>query len=94
MNPRAALQKFLMASYTYYIRYASVMPDAEYDQLAKMLRTSWPYFDHQHKHLVTLEDLNAGTLFRLKEEDYPEIVKQAAEIWIRESEESKSHAGD
>jgi len=93
MNPRSALQKYLMASYAYYIRYASVMPDAEYDMLAKVLRTAWPYFDHQHKHLVTLEDLNAGTLFRLKEEDYPMIVKQAAEMWIRKTEEGKQYAG-
>lgn len=94
MNPRHALQKYLMASYAYYIRYVSVMPDAEYDQLAKTLRVAWPYFEHQHKHLVTLEDLNAGTLFGLNEDDYPMIVKQAAEMWITEREGSKTYAGD
>lgn len=93
MNPKQALQKYLMASYLYYIRYQSVMPDSEYDALAKQLLEQWDTFDHAHKFLVTPEDLKAGTLYSLKDEQYPMIVKCAADIWLRESECGKM-AGD
>ena len=89
MNPKKALQKYLMASYLYYIRYQSVMPDSEYDELAKYLLEHWDTFEHLHKHLVTPEDLKAGTLFRLRDEDYPLIVKGAADMWVRDSETGK-----
>jgi len=89
MKPKQALQKYLMASYLYYIRYQSVMPDSEYDEMAKVLLEQWDMFEHQHKHLVTPEDLKAGTLFRLRDEDYPLIVKCAADMWLREHGKDK-----
>lgn len=79
---RQMLQKYLMASYCYYIRYHSVMPDAEYDQMAMILLKHWDEFDHQHKYLVTKEDLKAGTLYSVT--DYPKMVVGGAEIWLRE----------
>jgi len=90
---KKSLQKYLMASYLYYIRYQSVMPDAEYDQLAKDLLEGWNNFKHQHKHLVSKEDLKAGTLFALKDDDYPLMVKAAADLWLRSVEETKEFAG-
>ena len=90
---KKALQKYLMASYLYYIRYQSVMPDAEYDQLAKDLLEGYDDFEHQHKHLVSKEDLKAGTLFALKEDHYPTMVKAAADIWLRSVEADKEFAG-
>lgn len=92
-SPGAKLQKYLMASYLYYVRFQSVMPDAEYDLLAKDLLEAWDNFEHYHKHLVTIEDLRAGTLFRLKDKDYPEIVKQGAEIWLRGHQDGKMAGG-
>lgn len=93
LSPRQALQAFLMCSYLYYIRYQSVVPDSEFDGLSKLLREHWAGFEHQHKHLVTLEDLAAGSLYKLREDDYPMMVKQGAEMWLRESEQGKV-AGD
>lgn len=93
LTPRQALQAFLMCSYLYYIRYQSVVGDEDYDGLSKLLRECWGGLEHPHKALVTLEDLAAGSLYKLREEDYPMIVKQAAEIWLRDSEEGKV-AGD
>lgn len=94
MKPGQMLARFLMASYAYYIRYQSLMPDQEFDKLALDLKECWDDFEHMHKHLVTIEDLNAGSLFAMREEDYPLMVRGAAEMWIRESEENKQHAGD
>ena len=82
---RQMLQKYLMASYCYYLRYQSVMPDSEYDAMAKTLLKHWDEFQHQHKHLVDKEDLAAGTLFKMKFEDYPLMVIAAAEMWLEQS---------
>lgn len=81
---KSCLQKYLMASYAYYIRYTSVMPDSEYDDLAKYLLEHWHTFEHQHKHLVSEEDLKAGTLFSLNERGYPLMIQAAAEMWIQD----------
>ena len=72
------LQKYLMASYIYYILHRSVMPDEEFDQMAKDLLQNWDTFEHQHKSLVTLADLEAGTLYSLSEKNYPGMVVGAA----------------
>ena len=78
------LQKFLMCSYAYYLRYTSLIEDTEYDKIARRLHDHWDEFEHQHKHLVDRDDLKAGTLYKMRYDDYPEMVKQAAEIWMRE----------
>ena len=88
------LQKYLMASYLYYIRFQTVIPDAEYDMLAKDLLDGYDDFEHQHKHLVSKQDLQAGTLYALKDEHYPTMVKAAADIWLRSVEETKQFAGE
>ena len=75
------LQKYLMASYCYYLRYQSVMPDSEYDAMTKTLLKHLDEFQHQHKHLVDKEDLAVGILFKMKFEDYPLMVIATAEMW-------------
>lgn len=83
-SPKQSLQKYLMASYAYYIRHTSVMPDSEYDELAKYLLKHWHAFEHQHKHLVSEDDLRAGTLYALGSDKYPLIIQAAAEMWIQD----------
>lgn len=83
LSPGLALQQYLLASYAYYIRDKSIYPDEYYDALAKFLLTSWDTFEHRHKYLVTREDLEAGTLYHLKEHDYPSIVRNSAERLLR-----------
>ena len=73
-----------MASYIYYVLDESVLLDTTYDKLAKALDAHWDEFDHPHKHLVDRADLSATTLFKLKPDDYPMMVRRAAEIWLRE----------
>ena len=70
----------------YYIRCRAVLPDEEYDQMAKELLKNWDMFEHQHKYLVTKEDLEAGTLFTLKETDYPKVVIGGAKLMLDDYE--------
>lgn len=93
-TPQKALQKYLMASYVYYILDQNVMPDMEYDELARYLLEHYDEFEHQHKHLVTKEDLSAGTLFALKEEDYPRMVVGGVAYWIEAQEQADIKANN
>lgn len=77
------LQHFLMASFLYYCKDISILQDTEYDALAKELLANWDDFDHQHKYLVTKEDLLAGSLYNLREEKYPLMVVSSAWTWLR-----------
>jgi NAD-dependent DNA ligase len=72
-----------MASYAYYILDKSIMPDSEYDSIAKTLLEHWDSFEHPHKYLLTKDDLRAGTAFAIKE--YPNRVKYAVEQFLRET---------
>lgn len=77
-----ALQQYLVASYCYYIMDKPVIEDEAYDELAKVLLKFWSKLKHPHKRYVTVGDLRAGTLYKLKAEDYPSIVKGAAEVAV------------
>ena len=84
MTARQVLQRCLMASYAYYYRFCSVIEDEEFDAMMASLVKHWDDFEHPHKSLLEIEDLKAGTAFTIKFEDYPQVIKQAAEMWIRE----------
>lgn len=90
-NPKIckALQLYLMTSYLYYHRNRSVIPDEQYDQLAKQLLLRWDTFEHQHKHLISKEDLQAGTLYHLREDQYPKMVVGAALILLTKYEQKR-----
>lgn len=79
-----------MTSLLYYNYHISAISDEEYDQLARELLAGWDTFEHQHKYLVTKEDLQAGTLYLLGVNDYPMLVRQAAELLRKEYELQKS----
>ncbi len=78
------LQCYLLCSYQYYHRYTSLIEDGDFDAIGKRLLARWESFDHIHKHLVTLDDLCAGTLYALPAKDYPTMVVHASEDWSRE----------
>jgi len=75
-NPIA---RYLMCAYAYYKQDDPLMPDTDFDQLAKWLLTNYDDVDHFHKHLVTKDDLKAGTYLG----KYPERVKGAVRSWRR-----------
>ena len=60
-----------MTSFLYYHMNRSVITNDEYDQLCVDLAAGWKTGKHQHKHLVSLEDLEAVTGYAIK---YPNMV--------------------
>jgi NAD-dependent DNA ligase len=78
------LQTYLMTGYLYYIMNKSAISDSEFDQIAKILLAHWDEFDHPHKYLLDKEDLAATTLYRVREDQYPLVIKHAADIMARE----------
>lgn len=83
MTLRLQFVQYLMSSYLYYDCDSQVLTDPQYDQLCRELLAGWEQFDHQHKHLVTKEDLAAGTGYAIRK--YPLILKSAAHQWERDS---------
>ncbi len=70
----------LTCSYLYYHRPAerAICSDSDFDKICKEALSKWGEIEHMHKHLITEGDLQAGTMFGLKERDYPNIVKVLA----------------
>ena len=80
----ALIPWYLMSSYLYYIQDISLLQDYEYDLLCKEIFERWDSLDHQHKGLLSKGNLQAGTGFTLRDEDYPNIAKNAAMQLARE----------
>ena len=77
--------KLLQASYLYYRAYEGTpWSDAEYDYNCRELLKNWDTFEHDHKRLVDKEDLEAGSLFRIRE--YPPGIINRANEWNTEHE--------
>lgn len=66
---------YLMASYAYYGLDDPILTDKAFDDLALDLLCVWDIIKHQHKHLITEDDLAAGSLTT---RDFPQIAKDAA----------------
>ena len=65
---------YLMCSYSYYVEDESMTDDFSFDRLCKLLLE---HFDdlpnHPHKHLLTKDNLQAGSYLG----EYPEMLKGA-----------------
>ena len=75
-NPIA---KYLMCSYAYYKLNTNLITDAEFDQLAKDILADYDNINHMHKHLVTKDQLEAGTYLG----QYPNMVMGATRDYIK-----------
>jgi NAD-dependent DNA ligase len=64
-------QRWLEASYVYYILDDQIMMDVEYDHLSKELLGNWDCVTHEHKGLISEDDLRAGTGFAISRDKYP-----------------------
>ena len=64
-----------MAAYADYVQDAPILSDSFFDDLAKTLLVVWNDVEHQHKHYITVDMLNAGTYIG----KYPGIVEGAVE---------------
>lgn len=76
------IKQYLIHSYLYYILIESVIPDGEYDLLARGLLEDWDTIEHKYKHLVRKTDLRCGTLFNLSEDKYPDEIKTEARLLL------------
>ncbi len=82
-NVNRCVPFILMASYLYYIKdTSSPISDQEFDQICKLALENWKKIKHRHKRLIKQEDLVCGTLYRVKEKQYPLIVKCSAYQWL------------
>lgn len=82
--PRAAVAWYLMASYLYYHRGVSILSDSFYDRIGQTMLATPHTFNHYHAHLITMDDLKAGSLYRLRADDYPTITRDTAEGLARQ----------
>jgi hypothetical protein len=81
-SPSSAVFFVVLASYLYYVRDESILSDETFDKMMKTI------LDRNIKHsllshLITEEDLKAGSLFRLKPKDYPQFIIEAGERILR-----------
>lgn len=78
VQPNQIIKWFLMASWLYYINDISILSDERYDLLAKQIYDSWDDLSSMHKHVIRKDDLMCGSLYYLKDEDYPTIIVSLA----------------
>ena len=60
--------RYLVHSYIYYHLDNSVIADSEYDQMAKYILEHYDELDHPHKHLISKDALEAGTMLLREDE--------------------------
>ena len=80
-HPNKMLSWFLMTSYINYVLGDRVMSDQEFDRMVEILKERYDEVDHIHKHLVTMDHLEAATGFDI---EYPNMVIGAANSYLRE----------
>ena len=73
---------YLMSSYLYYHQASSPMVDEAFDLICARLLHQWETITHPHKALISRDDLIAGSCF-LRAEQFPMIVRIAADLFIR-----------
>ena len=73
------IAKYLMCAFAYYQLDTNLIPDSEFDQLAKDILADYDNIEHMHKYLVTKKDLDAGTYLG----EYPTIVRSATKQYIK-----------
>ena len=74
---------YLMSCYLYYEKNVQVLSDQEFDTVCKRLLDEWDSVQHFHKHLITKQDLVAGTGYALK---YNNRIKNGALAWYAKYE--------
>lgn len=87
LNPNLLIPWYLMASYMYYTHAESIISDELYDEMCQRLLYLFPTLTHQHKRLVDVEALKAGTGYHMKASDYPPRIRCAA--WALEDKGKK-----
>lgn len=61
----------LMASFQYYHKDTNLLADTTFDKMCKWLLDNYDTVEHRYKHLITRDQLQAGSLYDLGTHDYP-----------------------
>lgn len=77
---------YLMAAYAYYKQDDPILSDQFFDSMAKTMLTVWDDINHRHKHLITVNDLEAGSYLG----EYPSIVEGALEEMLAQRRTKRS----
>jgi len=72
---------WLVHCFLYYRYNNPIISDRDFDTLTGWVKVSWQVIDHIHKHLVTLDDLNANSGYAIV---YPRMVQGSAMMVLRE----------
>ena len=67
---------YLMMSYAYYEEDKPIASDGTFDEVSKMMLKNWKKIKHNHKKLINLDNLKAGTYLG----KYPTIVKDTVDM--------------
>ena len=79
-SPPAAIFWIVASSYMYYHRYESLLSDTCFDNMCKYVLTEFDNLEHTlYSELIDKESMEAGSLYKLSEADYPEGLKRMAE---------------
>ena len=78
INKNMLVPYYLMSSYLYYVEDKQVLSDHDYDNITKRLLNEWNEVKHYHKHLISIDDLKAGTGYAIK---FNNRIKNAALNW-------------
>lgn len=79
-NSNMLVPFYLIHCFLYYVEDAPLISDALFDEMSRELLAKWETITHFHKHLISRDDLVAGTGFAIK---YPLRVKGAARALAR-----------
>lgn len=81
-SPSSAVYFVVLASYAYYCLYESLLSDDVFDKMMAVILDK--NIKHSKlSHLITDDDLRAGSLFRLRATDYPDFITEQAEKILR-----------
>ena len=67
---------YLMMSYAYYEEDKPIASDSTFDEVSKLMLKNWKKIKHNHKKLINLDNLKAGTYLG----KYPTIVKDTVDM--------------
>lgn len=71
LHPNSVVGWILLASFAYYHRDENILSDSLFDYLCSTALIDWDKITHRFKHLITKEDMKAGSCYSIKQEDYP-----------------------
>lgn len=85
-NPSTTISWFLTSSFCYYVHDESLLSDDVFDRMCKYMLENWDKLEHQHKYLITEDDLRAASGFAIHPSKYPTIVQSSSHRFMEELE--------